>query len=64
MSVASQFLRDGYAGDVTTLRILQLLARLSTEDEARACACLTRDLAASRNQSSRNGPPAGCARSS
>lgn len=37
MSVASQFLRDGYAGDVTTLRTLQLLARLSTEDAARAC---------------------------
>lgn len=37
MSVASQILRDGYAGDVTTLRTLQLLARLSTEDAARAC---------------------------
>ncbi len=30
-------LRNGYAGNVTTLRTLQLLARLSTEDAAQAC---------------------------
>ena len=37
MTVSSEYLRDGYLGDVTTLRALQLLCRFSLEDAARFC---------------------------
>jgi hypothetical protein len=35
MTSASEFLIDGYAGNLTTLRTLQLIAGLSSEDAAR-----------------------------
>lgn len=37
MTAASEILRDGFAGDLTTLRNLQLLCRFSLEDAAEFC---------------------------
>lgn len=37
MTVSSEVLQDGYAGNVTTLRLLQMLCRFSNVDAARYC---------------------------
>lgn len=37
MTVSSEYLRDGYLGDLTTLRVLQLLCGFTLEDAARYC---------------------------
>ena len=37
MSLVTAYLRDGYMGDLTTLRVLQMLAGLDTPEAARAC---------------------------